>query len=158
MMSRRSCLPQCPKSRKMDFLDALKEDHRRLLIQIEELERILMGFTDPLSTAARNGIRELLQRCIELLKSHGERETAELFPLLRSHLPEADEWLVGMTEVQDEMILQVARQLLYEFCSGTPSSISVERLREDGARLVRWARMHVRVEEERLFPRLQDLP
>lgn len=141
----------------MDFIDTLKEDHRRLLIQVGELEKMLTGLTDPISAAARNGIRELLQRCIELLKSHDEREKAELFPVLRSRLPESDEWQVGMIEIEDEMILREA-QHLYELASDVSSSVPVARLKEGGARVIRWLRVHVKVEEERLFPRLQDLP
>lgn len=141
----------------MDLIDELKVDHRRLLIQVEELEKILTGLTDPLSTAARNGIRQPLQRCIELLKSHDEREKAELFPLLRSHLPENDEWQVGMMEIEDEMILREVRSL-HDLASDASSSLPIEELKKSGTRLIRWVRTHVKVEEERLFPRLQDLP
>ena len=141
----------------MDFLDTLKVDHQRFLNQVGEIERILREISEPLSPATQHELRDRLQQLIELLSSHDELERKELLPALRRHLPKDDEWLAGMLEIEDEMILKEARQL-YELSLGTPSPISVERLRESGARVVRWMRVHVKVEEERLFPRLQDLP
>ena len=141
----------------VDLLDTLKADHQRLLAQTEEIERILPGLTDPLNSTVRDRLLDPLQQLITLLKSHDEMERRELFPVLRAHLPEANEWQVGMMEIEDEMILREA-QHLHELASDVSSSVPVARLKESGARVVRWMRVHVRIEEERLFPRLQDLP
>jgi hypothetical protein len=61
---------------------------------------------------------------------------------------------MGMTETQDEMLLQEVRHL-HELVSGLPSSVSVEQLKRSMAYLVQWLREHVRIEEEDLFPKLQ---
>ena len=141
----------------MDLLNTLKEDHQRLLIQVEELDKILKRRIGSFSPATQEELQELLQRFIQLLLSHIEGEKTKFFPNLLSRLPEADRWQVRMVEVQYEMLLSEARHLS-EFVSGVPSSILVKQLKESVTRLARWMREHVTIEEERLFPKLQGPP
>jgi hemerythrin superfamily protein len=130
-----------------EFLDHLKDDHRRLLALSEELEQALAG---TLTDAAR--LQQLCGQIIMLLTSHGRREVETLFPALKASLPTTDRWQIAMLEIQDEAILVEAQHLL-DGCAD-PAAMPVARFRESGARLVRWMREHVLIEEERLFPRL----
>jgi len=133
------------------LLNLLKEEHRRLLTQTEELSAILSASSIRPVDHARCG--QLLQQFLELKTAHGQKEVAELFPALEQALPQTDYWQIKMLEIQEEAILSEARHL-YEWMANHPASASFERLREDGARLIRWMREHVDFEEERLFPRL----
>ena len=141
----------------MDPLKILKEEHRQLLSEVGELERIVTGLTNRLSPTVQEELKELLQRFIQLLSSHIEGEASNFFPNLKARLPETDHWQLAMLETQYEMLLSEA-QHLHELVSGVPSSIPVDRLKEGGVHLVRWLREHVMIEEERLFPKLQGPP
>lgn len=138
----------------MKLIKTLIADHQRLLVLARELERILSELTDSLNPAALDGIQRQLQQLIELLSSHDERERTELFPLLRDRLPKADYWQIGMTESQDEMLLNEIRHL-HELVSNPPLSVSADQLRKNVTPFIRWLREHVRIEEEDLFPKLQ---
>jgi len=134
------------------LIKTLMDEHRRLLALVGELEAILPDKSARPPDLTR--FRPLLERLIELLTAHGQLEMTELFPILQKRLPENDQWQIKMLEIQDEAIFTEARHLL-EWMLDHPSPASSARLREDGARLIRWAREHVGFEEERLFPRLR---
>jgi hemerythrin superfamily protein len=140
-----------------DLSHHLKKDHRWLLQLAAALEQAVSAeFTHPGTSAARWEIQELLAQLIELLNAHGQKEEVEFFPTLRARLPESDRWQLKMVEVQDEAILMLANDL-YGWSTGA-SSFPPEWVQENSARLLRWLQEHVVVEEERLFPRLDDPP
>ncbi len=134
------------------LVELLVEEHRQLLALIETLEAILSPGS--VHSAGHTKLRQLLEQVIELMATHGEKETAELFPALQRSLPTADHWQIKMLEIQDEAILSEARHL-HEWLVEHPSPASFGRLQKDGARLIRWAQEHIVFEEERLFPRLR---
>ncbi|MBI3622050.1 MAG: hemerythrin domain-containing protein [Nitrospirae bacterium] len=133
------------------LLDLLVEEHRRLLALTEQLSAILSS--ESVRPDERTRFRQLLAQFLELKTAHGQKEVAELFPALEQALPQADHWQIKMLEIQEESILSEARHL-YQWIVDNPASGSFERLREDGARMIRWMREHIKFEEERLFPRL----
>lgn len=138
----------------MNLIKTLIADHQRLLVVAKGLEGTLPELTDSLNPTALDKLRRQLQQLIELLSSHGERERNGLFPVLRNRLPRADYWQIGMTESQDEMLLNEIRHL-HELVSNPPLSVSVDQLRKNVTHFIRWLREHVRIEEEDLFPKLQ---
>jgi hemerythrin superfamily protein len=129
------------------ILDQLRDDHRRLLALGEELERAYDGNRPDVTRFQR-----LCEQIIALLTAHGRLEVETLFPALKASLPKSDRWQIVMLEIQDEAILVETRHLL-EWCAN-PAVVPAGRFQEGGARLVRWVREHVAIEEERLFPRL----
>ena len=133
------------------LLDLLVEEHRQLLALTEQLSAILLS--ESVRPDDRTRLRQLLAQFLELKTTHGQKEVAELFPALEQTLPQADYWQIKMLEIQEESILSEARHL-YQWMADNPSSASFERLREDGARMIRWMQEHVKFEEERLFSRL----
>jgi len=138
-----------------ELLARLTQDHRQLLKLVEELETVCsMQSLKAGAVAPQPRAKELLAQLIELMKTHGQREFIELFPLLRSSLPKDDRWQIAMVEVQDEAFLAVAGHL-YEWCQEHPGSLPVQRVREGIFRLGRWMREHISAEEERMFPRLE---
>jgi hemerythrin-like domain-containing protein len=133
------------------LLDLLVDEHGQLLALTGKLSAILSSDTVRPDDRAR--LRRLLEQFLELKIAHGQKEVAELFPALEQVLPQADQWQIKMLEIQEESILSEARHL-YQWMVDNPASGSFEQLREDGARLIRWMREHVKFEEERLFSRL----
>jgi len=133
------------------LLDLLVEEHRQLLALTGQLSAILSS--ESIRPDDRARFRRQLEQFLELKTAHGQKEVAELFPALEQVLPQADHWQIKMLEIQEESILSEARHL-YQWMVDNPASASFERLREDGARMIRWMREHVKFEEERLFSRL----
>jgi hemerythrin-like domain-containing protein len=142
---------------KMDLIEKLKKEHRQLMALVVEMEVAVMGIEDPVPPHVREKLRETVQRFFEQLTSHDELERRELFPVLRKHIQEADQWQAGMIEIQDEMILTEARHFL-ELVSKESSSVSADRVLEGSSHLIRWVREHVMIEEQVLFPRLEGTP
>lgn len=139
------------------LIERLVEEHRRLIALIGEMEKMITGLKEPVGLVIQEKFRGLIDPMVELLKAHGELEGRELFPNLQKRIPETNQWQIRMVEVQDEMILAEARHL-QELFSGTPSSVSAERIRESGAHLIRWIREHIMMEEQNLFPMLEGSP
>ena len=138
-----------------NLIEQLVEEHRRLIALTDEMENMIKGLKDPVSPVVQGKFRGLIDPLIELLKVHDELERRELFPILQKRIPEANQWQVRMVEVQDEMILAEARHF-QELFAGAPSSVSVERIRESGAHLVRWIGEHIVMEEQNLFTMIEN--
>jgi hemerythrin-like domain-containing protein len=138
-----------------NLIEQLLKEHRRLIAMTGEMETMIKGLKDPVGRVVQGRFRGLIDRLIELLKVHDELEKRELFPILQNRIPEGNLWQVGMMGVQDEMILAEARHF-QELFPGSPSPASAERIRESGAHLVRWIREHIAVEEQNLFPWLEE--
>ena len=96
---------------------------------------------------------ETLDRIRTIVKSHGELETAKLFPALREATREDSDWQLGMTEMQDELILKEVGRLC-DLVSRTPMGISLPELKESATHLARWITEHVTIEEKFLFPKI----
>jgi hemerythrin-like domain-containing protein len=134
------------------LLDLLVQEHRRLLELTDQLSALLSSKSIRPDDYAQ--LRHLLEQFLELKTAHGQKEVAELFPALENALPQADRWQIKMLEIQEESILSEARHL-YAWVTEHPAAAPFERLREDGARMIRWMREHVQFEEDRLFPLLR---
>ena len=135
----------------IELVNLLKEDHRRLLTLAGQLEAILSAKS--VSPSDRLQLRHLLEQFIELMTTHGQTETQQLYPALQTCLLEVDHWQIKMLEPGDEAILSEACHLL-EWLVDNPEVTSFGQRQIDGARLIRWAREHIGFEEQRLFPRL----
>jgi hypothetical protein len=142
---------------RLDLLGKLQDDHRQLLALVDRLEHLLARLTNPPTPADLTALQEALEQFIAKLSSHGAWESREFFPALRGRLNEGEQWLIGMTEIQDEAMLSEAEGL-HRLVSDATSIQPIGKLKEDGGRLVRWVREHVMIEEERLFTKLDRPP
>ena len=139
-----------------DFINQLKEDHQKLLSLVEGLGKIVSAeMKGPLSSRDQEKLGRLIQEFIQQLHAHVQKELAELFPALEASLPKEEHWILKMMEIQEEAIMTEALHL-HEWSSDKSSTMPAHRLRESVARLSRWIREHVVMEEERLFPKLDD--
>jgi hemerythrin-like domain-containing protein len=138
-----------------NLIEQLLKEHRQLIALTGEMETMIRDLNDPVSPVVEGKFRGLIDPLIELLIAHDELERRELFPILQERIPEANQWQVRMVEVQDEMILAEARHFQEHF-SGSPSPASAERIKKKGAQLFRWIREHVAVEEQNLFPLVEE--
>lgn len=135
-----------------NIINLLKREHLVLLGHTRDLGDILAGSGGLTDKDTRIRISATVGDMYRLLKSHGELENERLYPALRIAFGEETDWMLGMTEMQDEMILNEAKRL-YDFATLQPSSVLQNEFELAVANLIRWIGEHVAFEEEKLFPR-----
>lgn len=139
------------------LLNRLEQEHHQLQEMAEEIGRIFAGDVAAMAQVApdRQRLVAALRDMMELLQSHEQQEKLALFPILQRMLPKDDHWQIKMMEIQSEAIISEATHL-HDWAMGSAPALSTARLRETMARLLRWLREHVVMEEERFFSKLRS--
>jgi hemerythrin superfamily protein len=133
------------------LIEILKEEHQSLLTEMRYLQRAVAGKAS--GSEARGKVTGSIERLYRLLKSHGDLEKEQLFPALRNAYAEDSNWQLGMTEMQDGLILQEVKRLLDRNSVQSPA-VPSDEIKETVSNLSRWIEEHVTMEEEQLFPKL----
>jgi len=138
------------------LVETLEADHQDLTADLRILEEfVLVGKGSP-GPEFWARVVETLNRVHARLKSHGELEERELYPALRMATGEESDWQLGMTEMQDGLIIKEVTRL-FNLVSENPRGISLPELKESATHLKRWLHEHMEIEEKFLFPKILKL-
>jgi iron-sulfur cluster repair protein YtfE (RIC family) len=139
-----------------ELVERLEADHRILLSKLKSLEEWVAGGKASPNPEFWNRTLQSLVEIRDILKVHGEMEERKLFPVLRMATGEDSDWQLGMTEMQDGLILSELERLR-ELVSRQPRGISQPELKESTTHLTRWIHEHMEIEEKFLFPKALKL-
>ncbi len=139
----------------MTLLKQLMKEHKDLFSIIEELQNVSNDRMDLSNLTNRESLKEKLSGLIEFLKAHGELEALQLYPVLKESLPANMNWMLGMTEIQEGLILKETRQLR-DLLDEPGEHLTREKLKNTVSQLERWVVEHIEMEEKQLFSWYKD--